>query len=80
MVEAFPQLLGIGIDEGTALVVEGSTGLVKGAGEVHFYDRKKTIGPNSKNHESVGRGGTYQLVDRKVLNPGKRRENTDKNL
>ena len=80
VVEAFPQLLGIGIDEGTALVVEGSTGLVQGAGEVHFYDRKKTIGPNSKNHESVGRGGTYQLVDRKVLNPGKRRENTDKNL
>ena len=33
-----PQLLGIGIDEATALIVQGETALIMGRGKAHFYD------------------------------------------
>ena len=36
--EVFPQLLGLGIDESTALIVQGQIGTVAGAGDVYFYD------------------------------------------
>lgn len=78
VIETFPQLLGIGIDEGTALIVKGPVGLVQGKGQVHFYDRKKINKPDTKDYESVGRGGRYQLVQRKVLNTGKITPNKEK--
>ena len=77
VVDRFPQILGIGIDEGTALVVKGPVGLVQGKGQVHFYDRKKETNDTDKDYESVSRGGRYQLVQRKVLNPGKAEEKKD---
>ena len=77
VVERFPQILGIGIDEGTALIVKGPVGLVQGKGQVHFYDRRKETKEAAKDYESVGRGGRYQLVQRKVLNPGKAEEKKD---
>ncbi|MDZ4784113.1 MAG: cyanophycinase [Planctomycetia bacterium] len=40
--QAFPQLLGLGIDEGTALVVEGNGFEVIGAGGVAIYDQSST--------------------------------------
>jgi len=44
LVSVYPQLLGIGLDEGTALVVSGTAGEVLGpAGQaVYFFDTKKT--------------------------------------
>lgn len=39
MVRTFPQLLGVGLDESTALVVQGSEGRVLGAGEVWLYEQ-----------------------------------------
>jgi cyanophycinase len=39
VVQAYPQLLGIGIDEGTALVVQGDTARVAGSSVVGIYDR-----------------------------------------
>jgi cyanophycinase len=77
VVDRFPQILGIGIDEGTALIVKGPVGLVQGKGQVHFYDRRKETEDADKDYESVGRGGRYQLVQRKVLNPGKAEEKKD---
>lgn len=77
VVDRFPQILGIGIDEGTALIVKGPVGLVQGKGQVHFYDRRKETKDADKDYESVGRGGRYQLVQRKVLNPGKAEEKKD---
>ncbi len=64
--KAFPQLLGIGIDEGTCLVVTGSLATVIGPGKVAFYDRP--IGSNSLDeYESVAADETYDLVIRKRL-------------
>lgn len=70
VIQRFPQLLGIGIDEGTALIVKGSIGTVQGKGQVHFYDRREIAQQKAKDYESVGKGGRYQLVQRKVVNLG----------
>lgn len=71
LVDRYPQLLGIGIDEGTALIVKGATGEISGTGQVHFYDRKKPVIKGEPDYESVGDGGSYELVERKVLEAGK---------
>jgi cyanophycinase len=39
IVELYPQLLGIGLDEGTALVIKGDFARVEGASRVAIYDR-----------------------------------------
>ena len=39
LVDTHPQLLGIGIDESTAIIVQKSKAKVVGRGKVHFYDR-----------------------------------------
>jgi cyanophycinase len=71
LVGRYPQLLGIGIDEGTALIVEGQVGRVVGSGRVHFYDRRKPVIKGKPDHESVDADGRYELVRRRILNPGK---------
>ena len=45
VIERFPKLLGVGIDEGTALVVQGTRAEVIGASKVYVYDiaRKDTL-------------------------------------
>ena len=62
----FPQLLGIGIDEKTALVVQGQRAEIVGEGKVAFYDKWQG------NHEietfsSFEAGTIYDLVDRKKV-------------
>ncbi|MFP6875036.1 MAG: cyanophycinase [Verrucomicrobiales bacterium] len=71
LVRRYPQLLGIGIDEGTALIFEGQAGRVVGSGRVHFYDRRKPVINGKPDYESVGAGGRYELVRRRILDPGK---------
>ena len=68
LVTRYPQLLGIGIDEGTALIVEGEIGSVSGKGSVHFYNRRKPLIEGSPDYESVHEGGRYHLVRRSILN------------
>ena len=41
LVQRHPQVLGIGVDEDTALVVREFTANVVGVGQVHFYDQMK---------------------------------------
>ena len=41
VIEAHPELLGIGIDENTALVVQGDTARVVGESLVAFYDSRR---------------------------------------
>jgi cyanophycinase len=66
LMKQYPQYLGIGIDEGTAVVVTGGTAEVVGKSKVAFYDtRKKTAG--DKDYEEVPAGGKYDLVKRAVV-------------
>lgn len=44
LVRAYPQTLGIGIDEATAIIVEKSRASVVGRGDVYFYDSDQSTG------------------------------------
>ena len=57
LMQHFPQLLGIGIDGGTAIIVEGSTANVVGKGSVHFYDADAHSPDDERDYQSVKAGG-----------------------
>ncbi len=63
---AHPQLLGIGLDESTAIIVRGSSAEVVGKHKVHFYDRSKPVVEGEPDHTSVEAGQTYDLKARRV--------------
>jgi cyanophycinase-like exopeptidase len=67
LMNAYPQFLGIGIDEATALVVQGHVAEVLGKGSVHFYDRRKPLVADQPDYESVPAGHKYDLKDRSVV-------------
>jgi len=61
---AFPPLLGIGIDESTALVVQKTTVRVIGAHNVYFYDASPCETSDEFDFTKVGPGKTYDLERR----------------
>ena len=63
----YPQLLGIGIDEGTIILVQGSTMEVIGKSKVAVYDRRKVVKPGEKDYEELPAGAKYDLVERKRI-------------
>jgi cyanophycinase len=73
LIKRYPQLLGIGIDEATAIVVKGQIAEVTGRNAVHFYDANKPAVKDKPDHESVRDGGRYDLVARKVLETAKKK-------
>ncbi|MCY2985082.1 MAG: cyanophycinase [Planctomycetota bacterium] len=62
----FPQLLGIGIDEGTCLIVKQSKAEVIGPGQVAFYDRPSGSESLEAN-TSVTQGAVYDMESRTLL-------------
>lgn len=48
VIEAHPELLGIGLDEDTALIVQGDRGEVIGRSFALIYDNQSTTGPDGK--------------------------------
>ena len=67
LVNRYPQLLGIGIDESTALIVQKSIAKVVGRGQVYFYDRQRPLYPDRPDYISVSAGSSFDLALRKVL-------------
>jgi cyanophycinase len=67
VMQRFPQLLGIGIDEATAIVVQGQTAEVLGAGQAHFYDYRTPPAACEPDFAAVRAGRKYDLVERKAL-------------
>jgi cyanophycinase len=67
LMKQYPQLLGIGIDEGTAIVVKGSTAEVIGKSKVGFYDARTKPEEGEKDYAEVPSGGKYDLAKRKAL-------------
>lgn len=67
LMQTYPQLLGIGIDEATALVVEGSVGQVEGQGQVAFYDYRGSASPQMPDYLSLPAGGRFDLVKRERI-------------
>lgn len=73
LIAKYPQFLGIGIDEGTAIVVRQGIARVVGNDQVCFYD--SAMEPtDGKDYVSAFQGGEYDLVKRKLIKVGQRRE------
>jgi cyanophycinase len=64
LMEAYPQLLGIGIDEATAIVVAGSVAEVTGRGQVFFYDYSKGKPKGDTDYTALKSGDKYDLAKR----------------
>ncbi len=69
VVNRFPQILGLGIDEGTAFIVEGKTGEVVGRGAVHVLSRSERADDDSPRTEILDAGSRFDLVDRVRVEP-----------
>jgi cyanophycinase len=67
LMKTYPQYLGIGLDEATAIVVTGHTAEVMGRGKVHFYDRRKPVEEGKPDYEDFPAGTKYDLKERKAL-------------
>jgi cyanophycinase len=68
LIERYPQLLGIGIDESTALYVHGDVMEVMGKSDVLVYDRARLDKP-ANDHEVLTPGSRYDLRLRKRIAP-----------
>ena len=67
LVDKYPQMLGIGIDETTAIVVRKSRAEVVGAGKVYFYNRNIAVEEGKPDYTAVAAGGVYDLLKREVI-------------
>jgi cyanophycinase len=68
IIEAHPELLGIGIDENTAIVVQGDEFEVIGASMVLIYDNQKMIGDDGRFY-FLAPGDRFDLATREATRP-----------
>lgn len=64
VIEAHPELLGIGLDEDTAIIVEGDTFRVMGSGYVAIYDATADLDLNGGGFYFLAPGDRYELSTR----------------
>ena len=69
VVEAHPELLGIGLDENTAIVVQGDQAQVIGASYALIYDNQSTTGNGGKFY-FLAPGDRFNLATREASRPG----------
>lgn len=69
VIEAHPELLGIGIDENTAIVVRGDEFEVMGASYVLIYDNRSTVGDGGRFY-FIPPGGHFNLATREANRGG----------
>ncbi len=67
LMKLYPNWLGIGIDESTAIVVTGHVAEVVGKSKVAFYDYRHGPPEGEKDYTEVPAGGKYDLKERKVI-------------
>jgi cyanophycinase len=67
LMKKHPQYLGIGIDEATALIVQGHVAEIMGKNKAHFFDTKRKAEEGKPDYESVAPGQKYDLKERKIL-------------
>lgn len=78
LVDRYPQLLGIGLDEATAIEVHKSLARVTGRGRVFFYDRTRPVVEGEPDYVSLPSGSSYDLAKRSVVfDAAKADEDTD---
>jgi cyanophycinase len=62
LMAVYPQLLGIGIGEGTVLVVHGSVMEIVGKSPVAVYDRRRPVVDGQKDYDELVPGTRYDLA------------------
>jgi cyanophycinase len=67
LMATYPQLLGIGIDESTAIEVQGSQARVSGRGDVYFYDRRQPLTADQPDYTIAAPGSIYDLKSRQIV-------------
>ena len=67
LMKTYPQFLGIGLDEATAIVVKGSTAEVMGRGNAHIYDTRKKRAEGELDYDAYPAGTKLDLKTRKKL-------------
>jgi len=67
VVDKHPDLLGIGIDESTAIVVHGNTFEVLGKSKVFIHDANYKPGPDGKRYYLLSAGDRFDLKTRRKL-------------
>ncbi len=65
--KAFPQLIGLGIDEATALIVRGTTMEVVGQSQVAVFDRQPNDPDTEPEYEVVKAGQKYDFKQRRLM-------------
>src|SRR6185503_4042572 len=63
----FPSLLGLGIDESTAVIVQGHQMEVVGKHQVAVFDRTVDSEPAERPYQALAPGDRYDLVSRQRL-------------
>jgi cyanophycinase len=66
LIATFPQLLGLGIDEGTVVIVHGPEFEVIGASKVAVFDRRNKL-PDVREFEELSAGMRYDLAHGRKL-------------
>jgi cyanophycinase len=66
LVNTFPQILGIGIDESTAIIVQGHHAEVVGRHAAHFYDRRQPVVEGKPDYMTAAAGQYFDLKNRRV--------------
>ncbi len=67
VLERFPTLLGIGLSEGTAIVVQRDTFSVIGRGKVAVHDNTRTVPAGGQTYFTLSAGERYDLKARRPL-------------
>lgn len=70
IIEARPELLGIGIDEDTAIIVRGDNFEVMGSGYVAIYDARKMIDSGGQ-YYFLAPGDRFNLATREAFRPSR---------
>jgi cyanophycinase len=67
LMAAYPQLLGLGLDEQTAIEVQGQVMEVVGASKVAVYDRRRPLEQGQPDYQVLTARMKYDLKERKVV-------------
>jgi cyanophycinase len=73
--QAYPQLVGLGLDEGSAIVVKGHEFEVFGKNRVCVYARLEPAAGGERDYDVLSPGDRYNLRDRKLI--GAERSNSE---
>lgn len=76
VIKKYPELLGVGLSEGTAIVVKGDRFEVIGAWKVAVHDNQRAYQPWEKPYYVLSRGDVYNMKSRRIEQFGSARPAT----